>query len=414
MIFALIAGVICKSVRLGKPMTKEKEIQRTFSSWRIWLAVLLGVSFAIFMLYRALSETHFVYDKGKGAYTWQDSNHNKKVDLGLKQEFKKQKNGDYRIKKGIEYLQEIPWTGKAFASILLAMLFMVGRDLAYMWRIRILTKKALTWRKSFRVVMIWEFASALAPGVASGSTVAMFILNREKIPLGKSTAIVIITTMMDNLFYILLIPSLFLFVSPSLLFPTETALDKSVASIFWLSYFLFFALFLFLFLSIFFFPRLITSCLKGIFWLPFLRGWREAAIQTGKDVELTSVEFKKEGFSFWGSGFLATALSWTSRYLVINAILAGFIQLRAFDHVFILVKQFVLWLFMRISPTPGGSGVAEYAFGELMGDFSASLFLITTLAILWRLLAYFPYLLIGAFLFPRWIKATQRTQNSDL
>jgi uncharacterized protein (TIRG00374 family) len=89
---------------------------------------------------------------------------------------------------------------------------------------------------------------------------------------------------------------------------------------------------------------------------------------------------------------------------VINALLQAFLHLKAFDHLIILGKQFVLWLFMRMSPTPGGSGVAEYAFGELLAPFSQSALLLVGLAILWRLISYFPYLFIGAFILPRWLK----------
>ena len=64
----------------------------------------------------------------------------------------------------------------------------------------------------------------------------------------------------------------------------------------------------------------------------------------------------------------------------------------------------MLWLLMMVSPTPGGSGVAEYAFGELLASFSTSAILIVGLAILWRLISYFPYLFIGAFILPRWLK----------
>lgn len=97
-------------------------------------------------------------------------------------------------------------------------------------------------------------------------------------------------------------------------------------------------------------------------------------------------------------------MSWISRFLVINCILAAFLALKWNDHLFILGKQLVLWLLMRVSPTPGGSGVAEYAFGELMADFSQSALLLAGLALLWRLISYFPYLFIGAFLLPRWLR----------
>jgi len=49
-------------------------------------------------------------------------------------------------------------------------------------RIRALTDQELSWRQSFNVIMLWEFASALAPGMLGGGFVfAIFILNRERI-----------------------------------------------------------------------------------------------------------------------------------------------------------------------------------------------------------------------------------------
>lgn len=383
----------------------DKNFISAFKSWKMWLAVFLGLGFATFMLFKSLNEIHFLKVENKtGTHVWRDFNHNKKVDLSLKEEFKAQKNGNYRQKTNSEFLAEIKWTEHTFFYLVLAILCMFGRDLAYMWRIKILTKDKLTWKSSFYVIMMWEFASALAPGVASGSTVAMFILNKEKIPLGKATAIVIVTTMMDNLFYVLMIPFVFLFITAASLFPAQNTFDKSVELLFWSAYGLFFLLFILLFLSIFFFPHLIKNFLSFLFRLPFLKKWREGAIKTGEEVEVTSREFKQEKFSFWLKSFSATFISWTSRYLVINCILAAFISLSFNKHIFILGKQFVLLLFMRISPTPGGSGVAEYAFGELMADLSDSSLLLVSLAILWRLISYFPYLLIGALILPRWLR----------
>jgi uncharacterized protein (TIRG00374 family) len=57
-----------------------------------------------------------------------------------------------------------------------------------------------------------------------------------------------------------------------------------------------------------------------------------------------------------------------------------------------------------MSPTPGGSGLAEYAFGELMAPFGKSAFVILGLAFLWRILSYYSYLIIGAIILPRWLR----------
>jgi uncharacterized protein (TIRG00374 family) len=383
----------------------EKSFLSSFKTWKIWLAVAIGISFALYMLLNTLFETHFInVEKGTGTHSWIDYNKNNQVDCTLNQEFTPNLNGDYRKKTNGDFLSEISWSSTTILMLSLALIFMVFRDLAYMWRIKTLSKNVLTWKRSFFVIMIWEFASALAPGVASGSTVAMFILHKEKISLGKSTAIVIITTMLDNLYFVLLISVIFTFVSIENLFPSSDVLQNGIEVLFWSGFLFFLSLFLLLFFSIFFYPHFIRMLLGFIFRLPFLKKWRENAIQTGREVEIASKEFKKENFSFWIKSFLATFFSWTSRFLVINCVIAAFISLTFGDHFFILGKQFVLWLLMRVSPTPGGSGVAEFAFSELMSDYSQSFFLLAIMALIWRLISYFPYLLIGSILLPKWLK----------
>lgn len=387
-------------------MPEKSPLQSAFSSWKIALAILLGLGIASWMVISSLRQVHFVETSaGEGTHSWQDANHNKKPDLNDSKEFRLDPKGTYRQQQIADLLTEINWTTQSVFWIFMAMVCMVGRDFFYMLRIRILTKKQLTWKSSFSVIMLWEFASALSPGVLSGSAVAMFILNREKIPLGRSTAIIVITTMMDNLFYVLMVPLVFCFISPDLLFPADTTAQQSVEFIFWAGFSVFALLCALLFISIFWYPQLIGRFLSFLFRLPFLKKWRAKALETGNDIVLTSHELKKESYSFWISSFGATVLSWMSRYLVINCILQAFLHIRFSEHLFILGKQLVLWLFMRISPTPGGSGIAEYAFGELMSDLSSSALLLAGLALLWRLISYFPYLFIGALILPRWLRS---------
>lgn len=385
-------------------MIQDQQINRAFSKWRIYLALALGLGISGWLLYNSLQKSEFTVVKvGTGTHAWTDFNGNHRVDLSEANEFMPAANGNYRKLAAWEVIQRIEWTGHTFFWIFMALVAMVGRDLAYMWRIRILTHKELSWKRSFFVIMIWEFASALSPGVISGAAVAMFILNREKIAMGRSTAIVIITAFFDNLFYVLLIPLVFLFISASFLFPDDVA-SKAAELIFWCGYGVFTLLCLLLYLSIFRFPYLMKKLLSGVTRLWFLKRWQERASQVGEDVALTAIELKSEPFRFWLKTFASTIASWTSRYLVINFILQAFITLGFFEHVQVLAKQLVMWMFLRVSPTPGGSGVAEWAFSELLTDFSSSAVLLAGMAVLWRLISYFPYLFIGSIILPRWLR----------
>lgn len=380
-------------------------IERSFQGWKMWLGISIGVFVAAFMLYSSISATRFIEaEKGKGSYRWEDKNHNQHIDLADANEFIYDTKGTYRKQTASDALQLIHWTPTSFLWILVALLCAVGRDFFYMLRIRLLTHNELTWKASFYVIMLWEFASALSPGVVGGVAVAMFILNKEKIDLGRSTAIVLITAMMDNLFYVLMIPFVFLFIDSATLFPSHSFGSSSVQFIFWTGFFVFLGLTLFLFTSLFILPSFAKRLLGVVFSLPFLNRWKTKALTTGDNIEKTALLMRKEPFSYWIKVFLATCGSWISRYLVINALLQAFLQLGILDHILLLGKQLVLWLLMRVSPTPGGSGIAEYAFGELLVDFSQSALLLASLAIVWRLISYFPYLFIGAFLLPRWLK----------
>lgn len=385
-------------------------IEKAFSKWKIYLALLIGVSISGGILIYSFTRTEFhEVEKGKGDYTWEDLNHNGKIDKNDAADFSPSPHGNFEKKSAYDILSEVSWNGTTFFWLFLALVGMVGRDLGYMLRIRILTKKQLNWRQSFHVIMLWEFASALAPGVMSGAAVAMFILHREKIALGKATAIVIITAFLDNLFYVIIIPLLFLFIPAGKLFPHTG--NESMMAVFWTGFSVFAVLCLVLFSCIALYPKLVFHILTFITKLPLLKRFREGAEKTGNDVSLTAVEMKKEPFSFWLKAFGATVFSWSSRFLVINCIMQAFLSLGFLQHLQIFCKQFVLWMFLRISPTPGGSGVAEWAFGELLSEFSASIILLGTMAVLWRLVSYFPYLLIGSVILPRWLSRKQRSKD---
>lgn len=385
----------------------KSPLKSAFSTWKIALAIGIGLLISGWMLYRAISQVNFIeVEEGQGTHLWIDANENSEVDVHDADDFKTSPNGNYAQQTVSDALNQIEWTNSTWWWLTGALLFMVGRDFFYMLRIRLLTKNKLNWKAAFYVIMIWEFASALSPGVVGGAAVAMFILNRETIPFGKATAIVIITAFMDNLFYVLMIPFVFLFIHHSELFPAEGS--QALVWWFWIGYAVIFSVSLLLYLTIFWYPKLATRFLLFIFRLPFLKRWSFIAKEWGKDIELASDEFKKEKRSHWVKVFLATFGSWISRYLVINAILNAFLDLGFIENMKILGKQLVLWLFMLVSPTPGGSGVAEYAFGELLGDFGATAILLAGMAILWRLISYFPYLFIGAIVLPAWVRRTRR------
>lgn len=304
-----------------------------------------------------------------------------------------------------EAFHQIEWNYKVIGWLLVAVLMMVIRDLAYMYRIRVLTDNHLTWRKSFDVIMLWEFASAITPSVVGGSGVAMFILNKEGISLGKSTAVVMITAFLDELFYIIMVPIIVLMIGTQLLFPVELTKEifgyiLSTKEIFYVGYGFIVLLTSLILYGVFIHPKGIKKGLFKIFSFRFLKRWQKAVVQLGNDMMVTSMELKSKSIGFWMKAFGATFFSWTARFWVVNFIILAFTNVE--NHFLIYGRQLVMWVILLISPTPGGAGVAEFAFEGFLKDF-IPLGIAGLLIVLWRLISYYPYLFIGALILPRWL-----------
>jgi uncharacterized protein (TIRG00374 family) len=73
------------------------------------------------------------------------------------------------------------------------------------------------------------------------------------------------------------------------------------------------------------------------------------------------------------------------------------------EQLLIFARQFILWIIMLIPVTPGGSGVAEIMFPIFLKGY-LPIGLEEAVGVLWRLIGYYPYLIIGAILLPRWLR----------
>ncbi len=309
--------------------------------------------------------------------------------------------------KGISF-DVINFSVTTVVFLFVAALFMVLRDIGYMIRLKILSEQKLSWRQVFRVVMLWEFASAISPSVIGGTSVAVVFVHKEGISIGKSTAIVMATSFLDELYFILMFPLMILAVGPETLFTIGESSGMDFANEFFyfavIGYSLKFAYNLFLSYGLFINPVIIKKTILAIFSIKPLRRWRKDARRAGLDIINNSKELKRKPFSFWFKAGGATILSWTSRYWVVNALFIAFFAMKS-DHFLLFAKQLVMWLMMLVSPTPGGSGFSEYIFSEYLNDFMPQVAGIAIIiALVWRLFTYYPYLIAGVIIGPKWIR----------
>jgi len=172
---------------------------------------------------------------------------------------------------------------------------------------------------------------------------------------------------------------------------------------------------LILFLGIIAKPQGVKAILTKLFKLPLLRRWESDIITVTDNMVATSVQLKKKPFKWWLATFGSTILSWSSRFLVVNALFFGFVH--DASQLVVFGRQFVVWVVLMVSPTPGGAGVSEWLFTEYYGDMIAGAGgagIALVIALFWRIVSYYVYLIVGVCLMPGFFSRKKKGNASPL
>ena len=338
--------------------------KKYFSFWKILLPVLIGITVVVMMF-------------------WHES---RKDNL-------------------VQVFNEIHFTWRTWLCILLGFVFMWGRDFGLTWRFRALTDRDLSWGKAFKVDFLCEFTSCVTPSAVGGSSMGMVFMNTQGIEIGRATTLMITTLFLDELFFVISCPLVVALTPDKYIFGSDAgAFSQGIKLTFWIVYAIIAAWTFILFTGIIWKPEWIRNLLSKISKWRLLQKWSSDISGMGENMVATSKELKKKPFLFWLEVFGGTALSWVSRYLVVNALFLGFVPVDDRWQWVILARQFVIWVVLMVSPTPGGSGVSEWIFSNYYGDLLPSVGMALIMAIFWRIISYYVYLGIGAAIVPGWLK----------
>lgn len=338
----------------------EEKVFKTLNLRKVWLPVVIGIGIACYLF---ISDGHF-----------------KLTNL-------------YLIRQANWYY------------MLCALGAVIIRDIGYICRIRLLTSGDLSWRSSFYVIVLWEFSAAVTPSVVGGGIVAIFLLLKEGISLGRSLACVIVTSIFDNLFFISATALGFWGIYEPVfanIADLKINIGSSLKPLFWLSHASVLAYTLVVAGALLGYPGLFRWTLLGITRIGFLKRWRQAARRQGDELIMASKALQGEPFSYWLQVGGVTLATWVARYLAVNMIMAAYVDLDLSAHLMIVGKQILMWTVMLFTPTPGGSGMAEFLYKQLYGVTLGDYTLVTNL--LWRMLTYYLYIILGAIYLPRWLK----------
>ncbi len=341
---------------------------------------------------------------------------------------------------------KIEWSSHVFIWIGMAMFFMCFRHFCYMVRLRIITDGFFSWKKAFELVMMWEFSSAVTPTSVGGAAVAMFAIAQEKLSAGKTAMIVLYTVVVDTFSFLSALFIFYMIYGAIMVQPGASNWSELMGTKWGIGFVTAYGLMLF-YGGLFFYGVLINA--KGVqkFLLflckiPFLKRFREKAIQMTDEMALASSELRKKNWSFHVGTYLSTMAAWASRFMVLNCLIIAFVAYSpnvevqqyyqsfmggemgfgAFQQqVFIYARQQAMYVIMAVMPSPGGAGVAEYAFKTFHNDYiptaetgiAVAGTLMVIMATLWRTFTYYVYLLVGAIVVPNWVNKIIKRNKAE-
>jgi len=304
---------------------------------------------------------------------------------------------------------EINWSSHALFWIGLSFLLLVVRHIAYAARLRILSEGAFSWTKCIELIFIWEFSSAVSPTSVGGSAVALFVLAQEKLAGARVAAIVLYSAVLDTIFFVGTLPFLLLLFGPEIIRPNLLSLDTldGWGLTFFIAY-----IFMAIYGAIFYYglfinPKQLKKLMIWITSFKWLKKYQPKLEKLGEEFIVASQEIKKNGFIFGVKAFIATAIAWSCRFILLNCLIIAFVPTISTDlwtQSALYARLETMFVIMAFSPTPGGAGFAEILFNGFLNDYVTDQTASSLIAIIWRLFTYYTYLFIGVIIIPNWIR----------
>jgi len=316
----------------------------------------------------------------------------------------------------IEEFKKINWGGKVLLYTLIAIVLYVLRHLVLAYRLRILSNKFFNWSKSIELTFIWEFASAVSPTSLGGSAVSLFLLAQEKLSAAKTVTLVLYAVIMDSIFFIITLPILFFTLGPIGIRPEATSIDD--LGRWWIAILLtYLAVVVYgtVFVAGIFRPKIFQKLIRFFGRLPFLKRWQENIYKTADDMLVASKELRTQPLVWHLKILFSTFIIWVIRFAMVNFVILALTGLSItdwYDQYLIYSRSEMMHSITQFSPTPGGSGVTELLFGNFYSDY-ISKGISSIVALIWRLITYYPYLIIGLIIVPNWIRKVWMRRKRD-
>lgn len=255
-------------------------------------------------------------------------------------------------------------------------------------KIRFLSEKKLNWYASIRVVLAWDFTSAVTPSTIGGAPMATYAMTREGLKLGDSGAIILYGVLLDQIWFAMAIPILLVAGIFYEVVPPEIGLVGDVSmGLLYVGLLSYAALLAY---GVLVNPAAIKKVVKVIFKLPFLRKISDKVEVETENLENYAHQLRKKPFNFIVKAFLLSTMSWLARIALPTIVV---LSLLPAPEVLSVLRSLAMNLAFLIIPTPGGSGGVEGLFVLFQGPLITREGFIGLAVFLWRIISY--YISIG-------------------
>ncbi len=270
------------------------------------------------------------------------------------------------------------------------------------WRLSYVSQGRLDFAAGTRGQLAWYFFANVTPTVVGGGPVATFYVARDAdLPVGQSAALMLFCMLLNQLWFVAAIPVLIgasftidLIPAGAGMWGARGLLLCFAVLFLWGGAFAYFTLLR---------PRSLVELVDWCLQWPVLHRFRDRGMQEMRSYFRSAQRLGTRPLSFYGWGFLLTALIWLSRYAIVFFIVRS---LHAADTVLLFFRSAATMLVGLIMPTPGGSGGLEGLYALFLGPLMPDTLTAPTL-LLWRLLDFYLFIALGAYLFLHQIQTSR-------
>ena len=283
---------------------------------------------------------------------------------------------------------------KRFPGLFLAIGVSVLRIYLGAARLKLFSDGQLSWPGAFRLILSWDFASAVTPSTIGGAPVATYAMTREGVSLGKSTIVMMFGVLLDHIWYSIAVPILLITGLYFEVIPEQAGLVGGVTMV--LIYLALIGYGGLLTYGLLVNPSSLKSIVNQIFRLPLLRRIRDKAMVEAENLEAHSNQIRSKPTSYFAKAFGLTLAMWLCRIALPVIVI---LSLLPANEILLVLRSLAMHLSFVAVPTPGGSGGVEGLFVLFLGPLIDRAAFIGLAVFLWRLISYYISIGLGMFAF---------------